>query len=134
MLHTDLAHWTLMIQETRVRVLDLLRLKTYLELPVHRVDVVLDILELGESQGEDHLGQVLPADGALVPLAEDPHPGAADVADGVVALPHAPDLDLVHADLADLLPLLTHLPLLSLTSVHLGDLILSLGDHVVVAL
>ena len=103
---------TFMFQELRVAVLDLLRLEADLVLSVHGVNVILDILVSLHGRGEDDLGHVLSADGALVPLAQDPHPGRADHADDVVALAHAPHLDGVHAHLA-------HGPLL-----HLGHLAL----------
>ena len=118
-----------MAQHVRVHILDFFSLKTYLVLPVHGVDVVLNVLELELGHGEDDLGHVLPADGALVPLAQDPHPRAAHVADHVVALAHAPDLYPVHADLTQVLggsvPLghLTDHPLPG-GDVHLGHLVL----------
>ena len=40
------THRTLVEQQLRVHVLDLLSLKTNLVLPVHRVDVILDLLKL----------------------------------------------------------------------------------------
>ena len=111
--------------------MDLFSLEADLVFPVHGIDVVLDVLELELGQGEDDLGHVLPANRTLVPLAQDPHPGAAHVADGVVALAHAPHLDTVHADLTEVLRgsvSLRHFTDLSLPdgNVHLGWLLFSL--------
>jgi len=89
-----------MLQELQVTVLDLLSLEADFELSVHRVYVVLDVLVFLQGGGEDDLGHVLPADGTLVPLTQNPHPRGADHADDVVALAHAPHLDGVHAHLA----------------------------------
>ena len=50
-----LTERTLVVQHHGVLVLDLLRLETHFELPVHGVDVVLHVLELGFSHGEDNL-------------------------------------------------------------------------------
>ena len=100
------ADGRLMAQQLHIAVLDLLSLKTYLVFPVHRVNVVLDVLELELGHGEDYHGHVLPADGALVLLTENSHPGAAEEADGVVTPPHAEHGQLVHADLAAVLLLL----------------------------
>ena len=94
-----LANWANMTEQLGVVILYLLSFEAYLVFPVHGVDVVLDVLELELGEGEDDLGQVLAADGALVALAEDTHPRAAHVADHVVTLAHAPHLDLVHAHL-----------------------------------
>ena len=104
-------------EQLGVDVLYLLSLETNLVLPVHRIDVILDVLKLLLGYSEDDHGHVLPADGALVLLTENPHPGAADEADGVVALADAEHGHLVHTDLAQsltiipltLLPLPTHL-------------------------
>ena len=100
------ADGRLMAQQLHIAVLDLLSLKTYLVFPVHRVNVVFDVLELELGHGEDDHGHVLPADGALVLLTENPHPRAAEEADGVVTPPHAEHGQLVHADLAAVLLLL----------------------------
>ena len=89
--HLVLADRALVGQELGVAVLDLLGLETDLVLAVHRVNVVLDVLELELGEGEDDFGQILhhdscdnlydslvtaylPADGALVPLTQDAHP------------------------------------------------------------
>ena len=105
------ADGRLVAQQLHVAVLDLLSLETYLVLPVHRVNVVLDVLELELGHGEDDHGHVLPADGALVLLTENSHPGAAEEADGVVTPPHAEHGQLVHTDLAAVLLLLLLRPL-----------------------
>ena len=104
------AKGRLVAQQLEVAVLDLLGLKTDLVFPVHRVNVVLDVLKLELGRGEDDHGHVLPADGALVLLAENSHPGAADEADGVVTPAHAVHGQLVHAHLAVVLLLLHFLP------------------------
>ena len=98
-----LAYGAPVVQHGSVLVLNLLSFKTNLEFAVHGIDIILDILKLQFGKGVDNLGQVLPADGALVPLAEHPHPGAAHVAHGVVALTHAEHLHLVHTHLAGIL-------------------------------
>jgi len=112
---------TFMFQEHRVAVLDLLRLEADFVLSVHGINVILDILVSLHRGGEDDLRHVLSADGALVPLAQDPHPRGADHADHVVALPHAPHLDGVHAHLAHgALLHLGHLALLPVSAPRSG--------------
>ena len=87
-------------EQLGVDVLYLLSLETNLVLPVHRIDVILDVLKLLLGYSEDDHGHVLPADGALVLLTENPHPGAAHQTYRMVALADAEHGHLVHADLA----------------------------------
>ena len=51
-------------------------------------NLVLQLTEDGPAPGEDNFLQVSPAQSALILEAVDSHPGGADHADGVVALPH----------------------------------------------
>ena len=57
-LENQSTDWTFMTQHVSVHILDLFRLKTYLVLPIHGVDVVLDVLELELGEGEDDLGHI----------------------------------------------------------------------------
>ena len=130
-LESQSTDWTFMTQHVSVHILDLFRLKTYLVLPIHGVDVVLDVLELELGEGEDDLGHIWPADCTLGSLTQDPHPRAAHVANHVVTRPNAPDLDTVHAELAQVLRgciTLGHLTDHPLPggNVHLGHLVLGL--------
>ena len=95
-----------MTKQLRVRILNLLRLEAYFELPIHRVNIILDILILAQCISEDYFGKIRPTDGAFVPLTQDTHARAADEADRVVALSDAPHKDLVHAKLTRILPIL----------------------------
>lgn len=78
--------------------------------PLHAEGLVLHLLEADLVAGEDHLGQVAAADGALGLAAHGPQTSGALVADGVVAQPHREDAGKAEADRAVVLAALREYP------------------------
>ncbi len=77
--------------------------------PLHPVGLVLHLLEGAPPPlAEDHLGQLLPADGAVILRAQHPEAGGALGAHVVVAAAHSPDGGAAQAHRAVVLAALGH--------------------------
>ncbi len=80
--------------------------------PLHPVGLVLHLLEGAPPPlAEDHLGQLLPADGTVILRAQHPEAGGALGAHVVVAAAHRPDGGAAQAHRAVVLAALGHQPL-----------------------